>query len=236
METKNMNLYNISAVDTDSIKIYRKDGLPISEEDRLKILFDMNYATPSGIVLEEDGYYEKMLVVKSKNYVTVKQGKLDVKGSALKATMKEPALQRFINDVIMYLIEDKQEALHALYNNYARAIGRINASTIADWASKKTVTKSVLNPKRTNEARVKESFAGMDIQEGDKINVFYRTEKDLELVQNFNGEYCQDKLYKKLHASIKIFETLIDTKLFPNYSLKKNKELLANLIQPELGL
>lgn len=226
--------YTIVNVDTDSFSYTTGEQLIpyLFDYD----IFNLNQQFDTLIRWENDGQYDTVVVVKAKNYVMQQGEKIKIKGSALKATMKEPALQRFINDVIMYLINDKQEALHALYNSYARAISRINASNIADWASKKTVTKSVLNPKRTNESRVKESLQNSSYQEGDKINVFYRTETDLELVENFNGEYCKDKLYKKLHASIKIFETLIDTKLFPNYSLKKNKELLNQLISPELSI
>lgn len=226
--------YQIVNADTDSFSY--TTGYNLSPTEFKVHIIDLNRLFDPLIYWEDDGQYDTVVVVKAKNYVLYNDGKFKIKGSALKATMKEPALKKFIDEILMLFINGNQEALYDLYNQYARAIGTINGSNIKDWASKKTITKSVLNPKRTNESRVKDAFEGKDYKEGDKIYVFFKTKTNLELVENFDGEYCKDTLYKKLHATIKIFETLIPTSLFPNYSLKKNKELLDRLGSVELSL
>ena len=63
-------------------------------------------------------------------------------------------------------------------------------------------------------------------QEGDKVYVYCKDSDTLKLVQDFDGEYCEDTYYTKLYNTLCIFETLLDPNLFPNYKLKKNKELL----------
>ena len=63
---------------------------------------------------------------------------------------------------------------------------------------------------------------GKNIQEGDKIHVFFKGQTELCLMENFDGVYHVGTLHKKLYATIKIFANILDMNQFKNYSLKRN--------------
>lgn len=220
-----MRNYKLVACDTDSIKFQKEDGSPMSSNEQKEILEYLNSLTPELIKLEEDGYYDTMVVIKTKNYITVKGDKLTIMGSALKATNKEPALKNMITDIIDCLI--KKEDVLEVYNRYAKRIKHIE--DISEWCSKKTVTKAVLSPSRTNEQRVLDAIGTKHVSEGDKIKVFFETKEKLTLLENFNGVYDKNKLYEKAYKTVKIFENVLDIDKIPNYKLKKFKELEAGL-------
>ena len=145
-----------------------------------------------GISWEDDGFYKKVVVVAAKNYVLVGD-KLTIKGSALKATTKEKALQRYLREVIDIIIDGKEQTLVAHYENYVKEI--CSLTQIDEWASKKTITKAVLNGTRSNETRVLDAVGSIEgLQEGDKVYVFFKTDKELCTVENFTGEYSKKKL------------------------------------------
>lgn len=199
---------------------------------------ELNAIYPKGIVWENDGMYKKFIVVKAKNYILeeAKTGKLTVKGSALKATMKEPALQYFIKDLIGILLEE-QDDISNLYMDYARICCNLSVDNIAGWCSKKTVTKAVLAPKRTNEQRVLDAIkaAQKQVSEGDKIYIFFKTDTELCLREAFDGTYSRKKLLGKLFKTAQIFKSIVSMDMFPNLTLKKNQGLLKELTAPATG-
>lgn len=205
--------------DTDSISFTNGKDLLINQ-----CLEQLNARSGEGIVWEDDGYYKKVIVVKSKNYVL--QGeKLTIKGSGLKATMKEKALQRYIREVIDALLAGKKESLLDHYFLYVQEI--CSLTDITDWCSKKTITKAVLEGTRANETRVMDAVEDVEgLQEGDKVYVFFETPEKLTQASDFKGKYCRKKLFDKLFKTIKIFENVIDVKQFPNYALKGNQKKL----------
>lgn len=207
--------YQVINADTDSFSYCQDEERPFERD-----IEELNSHFPELIRWENDGYYSVVVIVKAKNYVLVpNNGKPKIKGSALKATMKEPALAEFLRKVIEDLVQTKGSELRRLYDDYA--MEALKMHDITRWASKKTVTKSVLHPKRTQEARIKAAIGERPVSEGDKIHVFFKTPVELALVQDFDGTYDRPTLLKKLHNTMKIFSTLIDMKEFPNYSLKK---------------
>lgn len=217
--------YKLVACDTDSIKFQKQDGSPISKKEQEEIIEYLNSITPELIKLEEDGYYDKILVVKTKNYVTVKGDKVTIMGSALKASMKEPALKQFINDLIDDLLYGRD--ILSRYNSYAKQIKYLDK--IDAWCSKKTITKSILNPSRTNEQKILDAINGRHVSEGDKIKVFFKSDESVGLLEDFDGDFHKGKLYEKLFKTAKIFEQVIDVDKIPNYKLKRNKEKEAQL-------
>jgi DNA polymerase elongation subunit (family B) len=194
---------------------------------------ELNEIFPEMIRWEDDGMYSKVIVVKAKNYLLQngKDGKITIKGSALKATMKEPALKEFMSEVLNTLLEEQNERLGTIYKDYVRRIHTIDGNSISLWASKKTITKSVLNPQRTNEARIKEAVqrAKKAVSEGDKIHVFFRDNKSLALVESFDGVYCIKKMLGKLFKTAEILKSVVDMDSFPNLTLKRNQEILNEI-------
>ena len=223
LEWANTKGYNLVNADTDSISY----EVPKNEEIETH-LEDINSLYPNGIKWEDDGVYDTVLVVKAKNYALSQYGKIKIKGSALKATMKEKALAEFLNQAIIRKMTEDPSIINEEYNRIVREI-RDGVKDISTWCSKKTITDKVLNPKRTNEQRVLDALEGEHYQEGDKIHVFFETPEKLCLAKNYRGLYDKDKMYEKLYKTVKILEPVLDISQFPNYKLKRNKEALRIL-------
>lgn len=225
--------FRIVNADTDSISFTRQDGMEISSDERSSLLNDLNSLFPEQIQFEDDGYYSTVIVIAAKNYVMFDGDKVKYKGSALKATTKEPALKEFINDVIQEIFEasaaaDHTSTLKEIYDKYAREIN--NLKDIKRWATRKTVTEKVLKAGRTMEKNVLASLQGSEYSEGDRVYLFFLPDGALRLAEQFNGEYDRIKLLEKLYLTAKIFDSVLDVKsIFPNYKLKRNKELLNTL-------
>lgn len=230
--------YQIVNVDTDSFSFTTERGTgkrhKMSEAAFEAFIKLLNQQFDEMIKWENDGVYDKFIVVKAKNYVLKRGDKITIKGSGLKATMKEPAFRRFIEQTIQLILEGRYEWIKP---NYLDHVGRISGlsvrSGIDDYCSKKTITKAVISPKRTNERRIREALRGRPCEEGDKIRVFFKTPTELALAEDFDGTYCATTLYKKLYMTIKIFKSILDIKEFPNFALKKNQTILKELIDEQ---
>ena len=215
--------YRLVNADTDSISYEVHDGVDMAWH-----LDELNHISPDGIVWEDDGVYEELLVVKAKNYALKQGDSVKIKGSALKATMKEPELANFLDLAIKCLLTGEQDFVYNAYINLVQQI-RDGIPDISAWSSKKTITKAVLEPTRTYEQRVLDALAGENVQEGDKVRMFFKTPTELCLDKNFDGVYDQDKLYEKLYKTVRVLESVLDMNNFLNYKLKKNKQALENL-------
>lgn len=221
--------FTLVNADTDSITVCKPDGSPFSENERNNLLEELNSLFPKGIRWEDDGYYKKVVVLKAKNYILLDENnKLKIKGSALKASTKPPALKEFIKRVIDSIINHREDYIE-IYNSYVKEIS--NITDIKRWASRKTISDKVLEGERTNETRIRDVLKDTEYVEGDKIYTFYKDSNTLELVERFNGVYDKERLYGSLNDTAWVFETILDCEhLFPNYKLKKNKKLLEALL------
>jgi len=219
--------FKLVNADTDSISFSKGNETPFSKEERLGLLNEINSMFPDRIKFEDDGYYPCLIVIMAKNYVLqTEDGQIKYKGSAIKATGREPALQQLIKDIIGSILDGKQNYLE-IYNRYVKEA--LNVQDINRWASKKTVTSKVLEGTRTNETKVKDAIENTEYAEGDKIYVYFDEESNLKLAENFDGKYNKDKLLEKLYKTALTFETIINKETFINYKLKKNKKLLENV-------
>lgn len=221
-----MHNFIVVGADTDGIAFKKPDEKPFTPEERNCLIEELNSYMDELIRWEDDGVMLKQLVIKTKNYVLQDEnGKIKTKGSALKATTKEKALKRFIDEVVKILLSDKKDRIYSLYMKYAKEI--LALTDMTDWCVKKTVTKAVLGAARTNESRVLDALDQSEINEGDKVYLFNKTKTELCQLENFDGGYCIDTLLKKLYGTLSIFETVIDIDLFPNFSLQCNRDLLG---------
>lgn len=219
---KNFNLVNF---DTDSLSFSKQNGESFSIEEQKSLLKELNDLFPEHIKFEEDGYFEKVIIVKAKNYVLYDGKTIKIRGSSLKASTKCPALKQFIKDIIQTIIDEKFDYV-SLYNQYVKEI--INITDIARWAVRKTVTDKVLAGERTSELKVLTAIQDSEdeIMDGDKVYVYYKSDNSLALVDKFDGDYNKARLLQNLYDTALCFETIIDPKLFLNYKLKRNQELL----------
>ena len=226
VKSKNYTLVN---VDTDSFS-YTTNKKLTDEEFEMHIK-EVNSLFKQGIIWEDDNRYAKFVVVKAKNYAMIEYGskaKMTIKGSALKATMKEPALQDLIKEIIEAFMSKKPDHIFSIYNKYCKQVMK-DSIDITKWASKKTITKPVLNPERTNEQKIYDIIQDLNCQEGDKIYVYFKPDDSLGLVQNYNNDHNKLKLLEKIYKTMHVFQKILDINMIPNYTLGRNKDLLEEL-------
>jgi len=225
-----MNQYNfiIGPTDTDSISFCKQTMEPFNKEELDKLLKEINEISPEMMIWEDDGYYKTVITLAAKNYVLEKyDGSITYKGNSIKAPMKEIALAEFIKRIIKEILDETNRFVD-VYHEYVKEI--LNIKDVTRWSSKKTITPSVMNPKRTNEQKIKDAIQGTEYVEGDKIRVFFKSDESLCLVERFDGDFHMKKMLEKLYDTAQIFKyVLVVEDLFLNYGLKKNQKLLEEL-------
>ncbi len=147
---KNKHDFILVNVDTDSISFARKDGSPITKEDRDFLLKELNSEYPNLINFGDDGYFDRGIVVASKNYVFLDPNnpnpkKREIKkGATLKATRKEIYLKDFLNQFVA-ILKDKNWTYNQvidLYNKTAKEC--IDLPDMSRHAYKVAITDKVL--------------------------------------------------------------------------------------------
>lgn len=236
MKTQSFQIVN---VDTDSCSFCKQDMSPFSEEEQQSLLDEINSMIPELIRFSHDGIYDKFIVIRAKNYVTKgfnkkkQKWEVKIKGSALKGTMKEPKFKQFMSEFLNLLLEGQPEKTIDLYNDYAYQISTI--IDIKPWAFRKTVTKTLWTSQRSNETRVWASIQHTMPQEGDKVSLYFNDQGLPQLANEYTGNHDTKRLLDKLRDTLEIFENVIDKSLYPNYSLKKNRQALEDLVNLKSG-
>lgn len=215
-----MHNFILGPVDTDSISFCKPDMSPFSEEEQEALLREINSMMPNLIQYAHDGYYDTVVCIRAKNYILYDGEEIVIKGSGLKASMKESALKEFIQEVINYLVFDKKDEIIDLYYKYIKEINSL--TDISRYVLKKTVTESVLNPKRTNEQKVLDALNGQQVQMGDKIYLYFTKDGSLKLQDDWNGDHDVDVLMKKLFNTLEVFSTVLDMTQFPKFHNKSH--------------
>ena len=230
MKTHNFIIPNC---DTDSISICYPDFRPISPEQRKEMIDEINGILPPKIQMDDDGYFPCVLILKTKNYALYDGKKIKIKGSALKASTKCPALKEAIKSFIDTMIYvEKKEKMHKelqfIYMQYVNEI--MNIDNIQRWSARKTFSSTMVTSTRLNETKVMKALEGSNYVEGDRMNMFYLPNDDLCLVENFSGDYNKPRLLKNLFDTVSVFSTVLDIKaLFTNYALVKNFKKLETI-------
>jgi DNA polymerase elongation subunit (family B) len=249
--------YTLANVDTDSFSITA--NRPISKEEFAKELKELNTLYPELIKWEDDGQYEKVIVIRAKNYVLVRDGKVKFKGSAMTDQKKEPALTEMLEKMIYALLDDERAALPTIYRSYIREA--LDIQFINRWTTKKTITKAVLKPNRLTEQKILDAMnecikKGIveNFQEGDKLWLYNSIDGMIQasakgkLTFYKNGEpklvpnhilkdvrlwnHDEDKLHYlgRIYATVQILENVIQIDQFVDYTLKTNREQLKKKI------
>lgn len=220
--------FTVPKGDTDSITMY-KDGKTFDKAEINGLITEVNSILPEYINFELDAVYDVIAVFKAKNYAYREGEKITAKGSAIKASTKSPALKEYINVVIDDLLYLKtQEQMHANYIKYVKEVSSI--TDIKRWASRKTLSSTMVASTRLNETKVMDALAGSTYVEGDRFYTFFKEDDTLGLVENFDGVYNKTRLYKALHDTISVFDSILDVKkCFLNYALVRNQKLLGDL-------
>lgn len=219
----NTHDFILGPVDTDSISFGKTSGEVFSEEEQKQLLIEINSYFPEFIKYDSEGSFEKIIVLKTKNYILWDGKTLKIKGSSLRDPKKEPALKEFINDIIWTIIKEEYQYT-AIYLKYVKEIKDLK--DIRRWVSKKTISDKTLTNTRTNEAKVREAIKDTEYTEGDRVFVFFNNKNQLVLAENFSGDYNKNKLLERLYKTSEIFSTILPENTFINYSLKRSQKAL----------
>ena len=109
-------------LDTDGIYFVPPEGMESDEE--AKALVDrLSGSLPEGIDVEMDGRYRAMFSYKMKNYALLDEnGKVSIKGSALKSRGMERYLREFLADMLKLLLEDRADEIVRLRDSIFEAL------------------------------------------------------------------------------------------------------------------
>lgn len=214
--------------DTDSIMVTKPDEDPFTAEEQKALLDELNSIMPSGIKWEEEGVFKRVVVLKAKNYILFDGKKIKYKGSAVKATVKEKALQEFIKELLDEMLNSTYNFLD-VYEKYVKEI--MDLKDITRWCSKKTISKKVMEGTAKQQTQIKDAIKGTEYAIGDRAHFFYKGDETLCLVEHFNGDYNKDRLLKKLYTTTDTFAAVMDNSIFINYTLKKNKKALEEFLK-----
>jgi DNA polymerase elongation subunit (family B) len=249
--SKNFKLVN---VDTDSFSV--SPGYRVDDKEYKDLVNELNSLYPDMIVWEDDGLFDKVIVVRAKNYVLKTGDKIKYKGSSLTDQKKEPKLIQFLNDVIYVIINDSYDDIKDIFKEYCKEA--LNPKDIKDWTVKKTITKSVLNPERANEEKVLDACneaikLGVisNIQEGDKVWLYqaidgmkqkmakgepvFLKDGSPKMVKNtilkFPELYDEDHdawhYVERVYKTLDILNSVLDMSQFEKYHLKSKRKLLC---------
>ncbi|HLC16405.1 MAG TPA: DNA polymerase domain-containing protein [Thermodesulfovibrionia bacterium] len=131
-------------IDTDGIYFIPPSGVN-TWESVTALVSKLSAVLPEGIEVELDGYYPAMLSYKMKNYALLdKNGKVIIRGSALKSRGMEKYLRVFLARMLQYLLEGRAHEIAGLYHQYMDDLEnhRIDISWLA---KKETLTESPEN-------------------------------------------------------------------------------------------
>lgn len=212
--------YKIVNADTDSISI-TKNGEEINEDQRKDILKELNDQFPDMIHFEDDGYFPAVLVLRIKNYVLFDGKKKKIKGSALKSSKIEIALKEFMGKTVDNLLNNDVQSVLKDYKEYVKEIHDIK--DIKRWCGRKTITEKVLEGARTTEQKILDAVGDDTVQMGDKIHTYFDNDNNLKQEKHWTGDHNKAKMYEKLYKTVKIFDNVLDVKLFTNFKLKNKK-------------
>lgn len=221
--------FQIVNADTDSVSFSKSDGSLFSLEERKLLVTEINNISPEFMKWADDGYYNKVIILKAKNYILQKEdGKVTYKGSSLKDQKTEIALKEFKYEIIDAILSEKFN-YQEIYIKYIKE--SLCIKDIKRWSSKKTISEKTYSSERTNETKVKDAIAGTEYKEGDRIWVYFDINQNLKLVENYNNDHDVPTLLKKLYTTSKIFVNIIPKDTFTNFSLKNKKvqQLLQEL-------
>lgn len=209
----NLNNNIICNVDTDSVLISKPDGTPWSKEEQQAFLDALNSQFPSKISFAHDGYYDRVLVVASKNYALLLNKdfakkkdlnpdgtvKLKTKGSGIRDQKKEPAMREMMDKIIEALIYDKSETIQDIYHSYIKeAISPIE--NIRRWSQKKSASEAILKCKGYTEDDIKSKENPKGTLRRNETNVW-------DAISQEEGIQQGDKFY--------VYPVILSTKVIP---------------------
>ncbi len=162
-------------IDTDGIYFHPPEG---ATEEQLRT--GLSAELPEGIDVEFDKRYRAMFSYKAKNYALLgEDGKMTLKGAALKSRGMEPYLRSYLEQFIRHMLEGKSAAAGALREEFEARI-RARAMPIAELAKTESLQDSPASYQKKIGASSRNRSAafelamksGRNYQAGDQITYY----------------------------------------------------------------
>lgn len=237
-------------IDTDSLSFAKEDDSEWTEEEHEMIYEEINQIMYSD--WEDDGQFDRFVVLKAKNYAMREKGKdkIKIKGSSLIDAKKEFAMREMMEKLVTNFINKDLDYVK-VYNQYLKEA--LDIQDISRWAVKKSITEKLMEGNDTAKKKVLNAIGDKKVQVGDKVYLYnvidgmkQKVEKGelvflksgepkmvenkiVRLVEDFDGDYDKIHYVKRVFKTMDIFKNIIDMDKILNYSLKKNIKLLDNL-------
>ena len=208
------NQFQVVNGDTDSISFI----VPHGQSDYLKgLLRDLNSTMREGIRFEDDGFFPKFVILKTKNYIMLTpDGKIKIKGSALKSSKIERGVKSFYDRSIRALLSLSDEQLPTLYRDVC--LGLPTIISMVDWSSKKSISTKTVNPASkirkdgTYPAnKIMDALKGTHWQLGDKFDFYTTNMGTLKLLSKYdpsNPDHDLKKLHSKIYKAAAVFDNV----------------------------
>ena len=213
------------------------DGLKYANsKDGEKELEELNELFPDMIEWEDDGLYDGVIVLASKNYILNKDGELTIKGASLRNKNKESLLVSFQYEVIEYLLGGREEDIVHRYDDHCAIIGT-RADIPEEFSVKKNISAKLLASERKQEKDVRDALdeaveRGVieSYEQGDRYHL-YRTKDDtLRVVGLYDGDHSVRHYLKRLWATLNIFAPVFDIKRVTKYHLKTRRKNFCEIL------
>lgn len=196
-------------VDTDGVFFTPPTGVT-TEEEESALIRDVSRDMPLRIRLAHDGRYQRMLSLKQKTYALIDfDGKLVMKGSALRSRRMEPCLQVFLKDATRHFLEDDRDAARERYFLLARAVQerKLEPREFSQWQMLREGTIDA-HPRlrdllRANPGRWRY---------GDRIEIYERQDGTLGLAEDYDRDENVQVLLRHLRDAALRFEPIFESK------------------------
>ncbi len=220
------------------------DGIYLSADKYFehpeKLLEEVQSVLPLGIELEFDGIYSAMLCYKAKNYALVEDGKLILKGSALRNRSMEPYLQKISTAIIEIALGLSKENLKSLIKQEKEKI--LNKDyNISELAKSEFLSVSPAAYQAQIEQTGKGRRAALEAallmkvppKSGDKVAYYisesskkeadWKLAKPIELYDKNLAPYDVEHYLGKLDGICERFEEIIGSEKFPTEKPKQGE-------------
>ncbi len=166
-------------IDTDGIYFVPPQGMHGDEEVE-GLVRRLSQSLPEGIEVELDGFYRSMFSYKKKNYALLdREGKVFIKGSALRSRGMERFLREFLLSMITCLLEEREREIPLLYRQTLERLRR-HEIPISWLAKTETLSESTevyrqkVQAKKRNPSAVYELAlaSGRDYRPGDQVSYY----------------------------------------------------------------
>lgn len=224
-----MNNFQFVMCDTDSITICKPDQKAFTDQEIDALTENLNSFFPSEINWEFEDKFDRIVLLKTKNYILWNGKKMVLKGSSLKSATLEPKMKEMLKEFIDAFVFDETHKLLDIYHKYIKEVS--NITDITPWAKKITLSATTYASTRKNETNIIDAIKEGEYVEGDKAFIYTKSDGTLKLAEKFDGDYNKDKYYEKIYKTALRFTPVFDTSLFLNYKLKKNQKALEELLK-----